>query len=227
MLTGPFLFFFVALFTLCGLSVRLRLRSMDSGPGGLGGEDCCGREREACDVMASDLNGSMELDGGSVGGGETLAMMRGASAQMVLVNGQQSDLGLPLRGGADIGGAAADRTGGAGAEPNVATAGSTERQGIAALEASLAEMLRRISGEVATVNSAEAAMEDMSVRSSRFVRRVRQLCKERPEEIPEAWRATLALFKTTFKPAGQQAGRSERRGRHESRSGLCATRGRG
>lgn len=201
---------------------------MDSGPGGLGGEDCCGREREACDVMASDLNGSMELDGVSVGGGATLATTRGAPAQMVLVSAQRGDLlELQVGAGAGIGGAAADRTGGAGAEPNVATAGSTERQGIAALEASLAEMLRRISGEVATVNSAEAAMEDMSVRSSRFVRRVRQLCKERPEEIPEAWRATLALFKTTFKPAGQQAGRRARRGRHESRSGLCATRGRG
>ena len=118
---------------------------MYSGPGGLVGEDCRGREREVCDVMASDVNGSMELDGVSVGGGATLATMRGAPVQMVLVGAQRGDDSeLQVGAGAGIGGAAADRTGGAGAEPNVATAGNTERQGIAALEASLQEMLRRM-----------------------------------------------------------------------------------
>ena len=44
---------------------------MDSGPGKLVGEDCRGREREVCDLMASDENGSMEVEGVSVGGGAT------------------------------------------------------------------------------------------------------------------------------------------------------------
>ena len=49
---------FLLLFTPCGRSTS-SLRSMISGPGGLVGQHCRGREREVCDVMASDVNGSM------------------------------------------------------------------------------------------------------------------------------------------------------------------------
>ena len=110
---------------------------MASEPGKLVGEDCRGCEREVCYVMANDGNGS-------VGGGATLATARGAPAVWE-VGSAQMDVFLELQGGAgaSIGGAAADRTGRAGAEPNVATAGSNERQGIAALEASLQEMVQR------------------------------------------------------------------------------------
>ena len=57
----------------------------------------------------------------------------------------QRGVSLDLQGGAGagIGGAAADRTGRAGAEPNVATTESNGRQDIAALEASLHAMLQR------------------------------------------------------------------------------------
>ena len=117
---------------------------MDSGPGKLVGEDYRGREREVCAVMANDGNGSMEVDGVGVGGGATLATARGAPVPMDVASAQRG-VSLDLQGGAGagIGGAAADRTGRAGAEENVATAGSTESQGLAALEASLHTMLQR------------------------------------------------------------------------------------
>ena len=95
------------------------LQGMDSGPGKLVGEDCRVRERErdVCDGMASDGNGSMEVDSVSVGGGATI------------LEGQRSS-------GAGLDVAAADGTGRAGAEQNMATTGSTELQGLAALAAS-------------------------------------------------------------------------------------------
>ena len=110
---------------------------MNSGPGKLAGEDCrgCERERDVCDGMASDGNGNMEVDSVSVGGGATLTTAHSEPARMEFERlpmiedsseGQRSS-------GAGIGVAAADGTGRAGAEQNMATAGSTERQGFAAL----------------------------------------------------------------------------------------------
>ena len=119
---------------------------MNSGPGKLAGEDCRVRERErdVCDGMASGGNGSMEVDSVSVGGGATLTTAHSERASMMLerspmieesVEGQRSS-------GAGIGVAAADGRGRAGAEQNMATAGSTELQGLAALAASFQVMLQ-------------------------------------------------------------------------------------
>ena len=102
------------------------------------------RERDVCDGMASGGNGSMEVDSVSVGGGATLTTAHSERASMMLerspmieesVEGQRSS-------GAGIGVAAADGTGRAGAEQNMATAGSTELQGLAALAASFQVMLQ-------------------------------------------------------------------------------------
>ena len=50
----------------------------------------------------------------------------------------------------------------------------------------------------ATGSSDAVVMDDISVRSSRFAQRIRPLCKERQTDVPVAWRAVLALFRTTF-----------------------------
>ena len=117
---------------------------MASQPGKLAGEDYRGCERDSCDGMANDGTGNMDVDGVGVGGGVTLATARGAATERGVGSAQRNSF-LELQGGAgaSIGGAAADRTGRAGAAPNVATEGSNERQGIAALEASLHAMLQR------------------------------------------------------------------------------------
>ena len=66
-----------------------------------------------------------------------------AHSDMRQIGARRGNLGLTGGAVADTGVAPADRTGRAGAEANGATAGSAERQGIAALEASLQAMPHR------------------------------------------------------------------------------------
>ena len=195
------------------------LQGMDSGPGKLVGEDCRVRERErdVCDGMASDGNGSMEVDSVSVGGGATILegqRSSGAGLDVAAADGTGragAEQNMATVGSTESQGlAAAGGTGRVGAEENRATAGGTESQGLAALEASLRRMLERMTRNQAAGNSAQAVMDDVSVRSSRFTSRLMlQLCSERPAEVAEAWRATLDLFKTTFHPAGPRSAGGE------------------
>jgi hypothetical protein len=71
------------------------LQGMDSGPGKLVGEDCRVRERErdVCDGMASDGNGSMEVDSVSVGGGATILEGQRSSGAGLDVAAEHSDGG--------------------------------------------------------------------------------------------------------------------------------------
>ena len=143
---------------------------MATQPGKLAGEDYRGCERDSCDGMANDGTGNMDVDGVGVGGGVTLAMARGAAFERGVGSAQRNSF-LELQGGAgaSIGGAAADRTGRAGAAPNVAMEGSNERQGIAALEASLREMLERMTRGAQASSSADAVTPICSWTSLRRV----------------------------------------------------------
>jgi hypothetical protein len=61
-------------------------------------------------------------------------------------------------------------------------------------------------GDGAAAGSGNVIRDDVTVRSNRFVQRFRQLWQERPVDVPAAWQAVLALFKSTFNPPAGRLG---------------------
>ena len=99
--------------------------------------------------------------------------------------------------------------GGAGMELDDRTGQPEARMtsGLAALEANLVAMLQSLSyGNAAAGSSDNVVMDDISVRSNPLVKRMRQLCKERPADVAAAWRAILALILTTYNPPQGRTG---------------------